>query len=116
LPLTMQPALLRALEQREVRRVGATEVRHVDVRVVAATNRDLREEVSASRFREDLYYRLAVFHLRLPPLRERPEDIPGLAAVLLGRMGLDQGGVDRLLTPELRGTLRQGRWPGNVRE
>ncbi len=116
LPLGMQPALLRVLERGEVRRVGETASRPVDVRVVAATNRDLRKEVSAGRFREDLYYRLAVFHLRVPPLRERPEDIPGLTDVLLRRMGLSPADADRLLTPELRAQLANGRWPGNVRE
>ena len=116
LPLAMQPALLRALEQREIRRVGGTGVRPIDVRVIAATNRDLREEVSAGRFREDLYYRLAVFHIRIPPLRERPEDIPGLTEVLMQRIGLDTRAIAHALTPELRETLQRGRWPGNVRE
>ncbi|MGE0791503.1 MAG: sigma 54-interacting transcriptional regulator [Sandaracinaceae bacterium] len=116
LPLAMQPALLRVLERGEVRRVGETASRPVDVRVVAATNRDLRKEVSAGRFREDLYYRLAVFHLRVPPLRERPEDIAGLTEVLLRRMGLSAADIARLVTPELRAQLQNGRWPGNVRE
>ncbi|MFK7991677.1 MAG: sigma 54-interacting transcriptional regulator [Sandaracinaceae bacterium] len=116
LPLDMQPALLRVLEAREVRRVGATITRPVDVRVVAATNRDLREEVSAGRFREDLYYRLAVFHVRIPPLRERPEDIDGLASVLLDRIGVEPHRVPEVLSGALREELHRGRWPGNVRE
>jgi len=116
LPLTMQPALLRVLERGEVRRVGETISRPIDVRVVAATNRDLRKEVTAGRFREDLYYRLAVFHLRLPPLRERPEDIIGLTQVLLRRMGLSEPDIESLLDADLRGQLQNGRWPGNVRE
>lgn len=116
LPLTMQPALLRVLESGEVRRVGETAMRPVDVRVVAATNRDLRKEVTAGRFREDLYYRLAVFHLRISPLRERPEDIMGLTQVLLKRMGLSAPDIDALITPELKTALQSGRWPGNVRE
>ncbi|MBX3269157.1 MAG: sigma 54-interacting transcriptional regulator [Sandaracinaceae bacterium] len=116
LPLGMQPALLRVLERGEVRRVGETAARPIDVRVVAATNRDLRQEVTAGRFREDLYYRLAVFHLRVPPLRERPEDIEGLTSVLLRRMGLSDADIARVVTPELRTALQAGRWPGNVRE
>jgi len=116
LPLTMQPALLRVLERGEVRRVGDTAARAVNVRVVAATNRDLRKEVTAGRFREDLYYRLAVFHLRVPPLRERPEDIIGLTKVLLARMGQRPAQIDELVTAELRTVLQSGRWPGNVRE
>ncbi|HHH31247.1 MAG TPA: FHA domain-containing protein [Polyangiaceae bacterium] len=116
LPLPMQPALLRVLERGEVRRVGETSARKINVRVVAATNRDLRKEVTAGRFREDLYYRLAVFHLRVPPLRERPEDILGLTHVLLRRMGLSEPDINQLVTAELRTVLQSGRWPGNVRE
>ncbi len=116
LPLGMQPALLRVLERGEVRRVGETAARPIDVRVVAATNRDLRQEVTAGRFREDLDYRVAVFHLRVPPLRERPEDVEGLTNVLLRRMGLSDADVQRVVTPDLRSALHSGRWPGNVRE
>ncbi|MBX3248176.1 MAG: sigma 54-dependent Fis family transcriptional regulator [Myxococcales bacterium] len=112
----VQPALLRVLEQREVRRVGGTRTISVDVRLVAATNRDLREEVTAGRFREDLFYRLAVVHARLPPLRERIEDLPALADLLLRRMGLDDVAIASVLTPELVKSIALGRWPGNVRE
>ena len=112
----MQPSLLRVLEQREVRRVGSNQTVPVDVRVVAATNRDLREEVTRGRFREDLYYRIAVFHVRIPPLRERAQDVLGLARVLLWRMGQDAEAIERVLTPELCSSMPQGRWPGNVRE
>ncbi len=112
----MQPALLRVLEQREVRRLGSTHTFSVDVRLVAATHRDLREEVTAGRFREDLFYRLAVVHARIPPLRERLEDLPMLADVLLRRMGLGDVELATVLTPELLAALGRSRWPGNVRE
>jgi DNA-binding NtrC family response regulator len=109
LPLELQPVLLRVLESRTSRRVGGTgEIRH-DLRVVAATNRNLAEEVGAGRFRQDLFYRLAGARVRLPPLRERAEDIPVLAAELAAEVGVD-------LSPELLAVLAAHDWPGNVRE
>jgi len=117
LTLDLQPKLLRALEKREVKRVGSNEYVPVDVRVIAATNRELRAEVNAKRFRSDLYYRLAVLEVRLPPLRERPEDIPPLVERIL----LD---IDAANRPEAQ-VVRDGEfldqltghpWPGNVRE
>ncbi|MED5371508.1 MAG: sigma 54-interacting transcriptional regulator [Myxococcota bacterium] len=116
LPLDLQPKLLRVLEQREVRRVGGSRVRSVDVRVVAATNRNLLDEVRAGRFREDLYYRLAVVELHLPPLRDRSEDIPLLVAHLLHKA--QKGGKQRVRAVEdsVIEVFQAWRWPGNVRE
>jgi DNA-binding NtrC family response regulator len=114
LPLELQPKLLRALERREVRRLGETQVRHVDVRVIAATHRDLRALVKAGTFRQDLYYRLAVSELRVPPLRERREDIAVIADHLLKELG-----SGRRLEEMPKGTLElleSYDWPGNVRE
>jgi transcriptional regulator with GAF, ATPase, and Fis domain len=104
LPLELQPKLLRALEQREVRRVGTNRARRIDVRVLAATNRDLEPEVNRGRFREDLYYRLAKLTVRVPPLRDRLGDIPLLARAF--------GGVP----DEAIEQMMQHDWPGNVRE
>jgi transcriptional regulator with GAF, ATPase, and Fis domain len=104
----LQPKLLRVLESGEVRRVGGTETEKVDVRVVAATHRDLERMVAEGRFREDLYYRIAVIRLRVPPLRERPEDIPLLAAHFARQLGAPDD-FDF-------GDLRERDFPGNVRE
>ncbi len=114
LPLELQPKLLRVLEQREVRRVGSGRIRSVDVRVVAATNRDLREEVREGRFREDLYYRLAVVELQLPALRNRLEDLSLLCSHLLERARHNPG--VRGLSPEVFSVFEAYHWPGNVRE
>jgi DNA-binding NtrC family response regulator len=108
LPLSLQPKLLRVLEDGSLRRVGSHQERRVDVRVVAATNRDLEKEVQAGRFREDLYYRINVMSLVLPPLRERPGDIPLLVQHFLG----EEWKVD----PEAMDALTHYRWPGNVRQ
>ncbi|MCB9555728.1 MAG: sigma 54-interacting transcriptional regulator [Deltaproteobacteria bacterium] len=120
LALDLQPKLLRALEQREIRRVGGARPLKVDVRVIAATNRDLDEEVRAGRFREDLYYRLSVVRLYLPPLRERPEDIPLLAQHILEKhaSNRDEKGKRRVIEIERDATeaLCAYKWPGNVRE
>ena len=113
LPLALQPKLLRALENGEVRRVGATESRNLDVRVVAATNRDLDAEVQAGRFREDLFYRLNVLHISTPPLRERAADIPLLAEHFLHS---DKAEGPRRISPEAMALLTTYPWPGNVRE
>jgi DNA-binding NtrC family response regulator len=112
LPPEIQPRLLRVLERRQVKRVGANEYRTVDVRVVAATHVDLEGAVKAGRFREDLFHRLAVLRVTLPPLRERLEDIPLLVDTVLGRMGRPPSA----LSDQTRALLSQYPWPGNVRE
>jgi anaerobic nitric oxide reductase transcription regulator len=116
LPLVLQPKLLRALQSGEIQRVGSDRVHRVDVRVVAATNRDLEREVARGHFRADLYHRLAVFPLRVPPLRERREDVPLLAAHFAdaARRRLGLGPVR--LAEAVRERLAAAEWPGNVRE
>jgi two-component system response regulator AtoC len=117
LPLALQPKLLRFLEEEEVRPLGDVRARKVDVRVVAATGRDLRRAVAAGQFREDLFYRLDVVEVRLPPLRERPEDVPALAAHFLARHArLRPELAGMRLSDEAREALLAHRWPGNVRE
>ena len=116
LPPELQPKLLRVLEAREVRRVGSNRHVPVDVRVIAATNRDLRAEVNVGRFRPDLYFRLAVLTVRLPALRERPGDIPLIARQLLGRLTLDEETRRALTDPAFLARLQLSPWAGNVRE
>nr|WP_308789528.1 sigma 54-interacting transcriptional regulator [Polyangium mundeleinium] len=116
LPVDLQPKLLRALEAREVRRVGSNAYRPVDVRVIAATNRDLRTDVNIGRFRADLYFRLAVVTIGMPPLRRRPEDIPPLAEEILTSLRAPRDAAEQLRSPEFMAQLRNGAWPGNVRE
>jgi anaerobic nitric oxide reductase transcription regulator len=116
LPLGVQPKLLRALQEGEVQRVGADRPLAVDVRIIAATNRDLEREVREGRFRADLYHRLAVFPLRVPPLRERRQDVPILAGFFLDRLRLKLGLARVVLDPGASALLRDGEWPGNVRE
>ena len=118
LPLELQPKLLRALEAREVRRVGQTRSQRVDVRVIAATHRDLEREVNRGRFREDLYYRLAKISVRVPPLRDHLEDIPVLVQTFLAAMDplfVDRY-FDRLFSPSVLAEMQLYDWPGNVRE
>ena len=109
----LQPTLLRALDKRAVRKVGANNYDKIDVRVIAATNRDLREEVVKKQFREDLYYRLAVIRVHLPPLRERGRDIEMLVEHFVASFGKDRG---LAMTPEEMRRLKSYGWPGNVRE
>jgi len=116
LPPETQIKLLRVLQERELERVGGTETLSVDVRVVSATHRDLEALVAAEDFREDLYYRLNVFPIGLPPLRERPEDIPLLAAHFLERFAATYGRPAEAIAPDAMERLVAWRWPGNVRE
>ncbi len=113
LPAALQPKLLRVLEKREVKRVGQTETFNVDVRIIAATNRELRAEVEAGNFREDLFFRLSVFEIRIPPLRDRKEDIPYLAKEFLRTLS---GEDERKFGDDALRYLSSHEWPGNVRE
>ena len=112
----MQVKLLRALQEREIRRVGENKSRQVDVRVVAATNRDLAHGVAGGAFRQDLYYRLKVVELHVPPLRERRDDILPLARVLLADAALRMKRKISGLAPRAADQLLRYEWPGNVRE
>jgi DNA-binding NtrC family response regulator len=117
LGLELQPKLLRALERRQVKRVGSTRYVPVDVRIIAATNRNLQSEVNAKRFRPDLYYRLAVVEVRLPALRERVEDIPLLVECILETLGAGaRPEANALRTEQARAEMKRHLWPGNVRE
>jgi DNA-binding NtrC family response regulator len=113
LPIELQPKLLRALENREVRRVGGSSTRRVDVRVIAATNRNLLESAAKNEFRRDLYYRLAVLSVEVPPLRARREDIPVLARRFYQQAAGDH---EATLAPDVEARLLAHSWPGNVRE
>ena len=112
----LQAKILRVLESRTLRRLGGTHDLAVDVRVVAATHRDLAAEVEAGRFRSDLYFRLNVFPIVLPSLRERPEDVPLLAQTFLDRLGREMGRPSRRLSQSAAAALSRYPWPGNVRE
>ncbi|MCB9523133.1 MAG: sigma 54-interacting transcriptional regulator [Myxococcales bacterium] len=119
LDLALQPKLLRVLENRELKRVGSDKTIKVDVRVVAATNRDLRDMVTAGTFREDLYFRLSVVALTLPPLRKRPSDVALLVEHFLARANerrLEQGREPLSASPDALLALQEKRWPGNIRE
>jgi len=116
LPQSLQAKLLRVLQERAFERVGGTRTISVDVRILAATNRDLAKALKGGQFREDLYYRLNVVPILVPPLRRRPEDILPLAAHFLQRFGARYGKVVPGLSPEAAALLRRYSWPGNVRE
>jgi DNA-binding NtrC family response regulator len=112
----LQAKILRAIQEREIDRLGGTAPIRVDVRILAATHRDLQTEVAKGRFREDLYFRLAVVRLRIPALRERPADILPLARYFAERYAQANGLPVRMLSPEAEGMLLRHAWPGNVRE
>jgi len=114
--LGIQAKLLRAIEQKEVQRVGGAQALQVDVRILAATNQDLKGRVEEKAFREDLFYRLNVFGIAVPPLRERREDIPRLCEHLLARIGEEGGVPPKRLSPAALKNLMTHRWPGNVRQ
>jgi transcriptional regulator with PAS, ATPase and Fis domain len=116
MPLGLQVKILRALQEKVVVRVGDTRPETIDIRIVAATNRDLEVEMKAGRFREDLYYRLNVVHLHLPPLHDRGDDIVVLARYMVGRYAPEYGGRVRGLTPNAIAAIKRHRWPGNIRE
>jgi len=116
LPLALQAKILRALEEKKFERVGGTSLLHVDVRVVAATNRNLRAAVAARQFREDLFFRLSVFPITIPPLRERCSDIPMLAKFFVERFCRDLNKKPLMLAPSAIEELLKYQWPGNVRE
>jgi DNA-binding NtrC family response regulator len=113
LPIPFQTRLLRAVENREIRRVGGSASIPLDIRILAATNRCLEEEVNRGTFRADLYYRLSVMQIRIPPLRERPEDIELLARAMLNELGIE---AKVTLEPSVIEQMKRYRWPGNVRE
>jgi DNA-binding NtrC family response regulator len=114
--LTVQARLLKALEEKRFRRVGGLRDLRADFRLIAATNRDLQAEVAAGRFRNDLYYRLNVVRLRMPPLRERPEDLPILTQELLRPLAKELGRPAPKVTAHAMKKLESYGWPGNVRE
>ena len=116
MPPALQAKLLRVLQEREVEPLGADKVVPVDVRVIAATSQDLKALVETGRFRADLFYRLAVLPLELPPLRDRREDLPALCETLLEEMAEGRGGAPRVMSPDALTLLARHRWPGNVRE
>lgn len=116
LPLDLQPKLLRALEKREIKPVGGNRRVSLDVRIISATNRDLSHEIQVGAFREDLYFRLAVIHIHIPPLRKRPEDLPLLADHFLSELAKKAGVQTPRLSWETMEKLKQYSWPGNVRE
>jgi len=116
LPIDMQPKLLRAIQEFEIEPIGSSEVKKVDIRIIAATNRDLQKEVEDNRFRQDLYYRLHVFPVNIPPLRDRPEDIPILIEHFVNKFCKKYGKNIELISQETRQALYNYEWPGNIRE
>jgi transcriptional regulator with PAS, ATPase and Fis domain len=116
LPLALQATLLRALEDHKIRPVGSAQLLPINARIIAATNRCLRDEVAAGRFRKDLYYRLQVVEINLPPLRDHKEDIPELVTHFMAQLVPRLGTAPLVITPAEMGYLMQYDWPGNARE
>jgi formate hydrogenlyase transcriptional activator len=116
IPIEIQPKLLRALQEREFERLGSTKTKKVDVRLVAATNRNLEKMIEDRQFREDLYYRLNVFPIRIPPLRERPEDIPLLVRYFTQKYGRRMEKKVESVPTAVMKKLSRWHWPGNIRE
>ena len=116
MPLSLQAKILRCIQERVVEPVGASKPRKVDVRIIAATNQDLPEAIAAGRFRQDLYYRLNVYPMLMPPLRERSDDIPLLAAHFARRFGVAMGRAPVAFTPKALRAMQTHDWPGNIRE
>src|SRR5204862_770357 len=116
IPLELQPKLLRVLQEQEFERIGSAKTIKVDVRLIAATNRDLLRMVEEQRFRDDLYYRLNVFPIHAPPLRERPEDIPALVSYFVQRLARPMNRRVEVIPSETLDALRRYAWPGNIRE
>jgi transcriptional regulator with GAF, ATPase, and Fis domain len=116
IPLELQPKLLRVLQEREFERLGSSRTQQVDVRVVAATHRDLKQMLQDGEFRSDLYYRLHVFPLSVPPLRERREDIPLLVRHFVDEYARRMNRCIETIPPQAMEALRSYSWPGNVRE
>ena len=115
MPINLQSRLLRVLEEKKIRRLGETEQRSIDVRIVAASNQSLGELIRKGEFREDLYHRLNVYQIRIPPLRERMSDVPLLIEHILAGLN-HEGGHEKKISPEALSTLRNYAYPGNVRE
>jgi len=114
--LELQPKLLRAVQEQEFERLGSAKTIHVDVRIIAATHRDLRAMIREGKFREDLFYRLNVFPIEIPPLRERREDIPPLANYFVSKLSPQMGKKIKSISPQAMEVLANASWPGNVRE
>lgn len=116
MPLELQPKLLRVLQDREFERLGSVKTLHVDVRIISATNRDLQQEIADKKFREDLFYRLNVFPIEMPPLRERKEDIPMLVRHFVDKHSTRMGKHVDVVSEDIMQTLKSWNWPGNIRE
>src|SRR6202020_3005514 len=116
IPLDMQPKLLRALQEQEFERLGSTQTRRVNTRLIAATNRDLEKMIASREFRSDLFYRLHVFPIRIPPLRERKEDIPQLVSYFVQKFAKHMQKKIEAISPAVMKGLTAWEWPGNIRE